>query len=334
MRNGFRWFRRVSRSSSTRRPCARRLMLEELEGRLVPATTFTQTSLVADVPGMAKITDPNLVNPWGMALGINSGIWVSNNGSGKATTYDGTGQPIPAGSPQVVTIPGSSPTGVATNGTTGFVISAGGKSAPSTELFATERGAIAGWNASVDPTTAVIAVDNSASGAVYKGLAIGFNGSGAFLFATNFHAGTVDVFDSKFQPVRTRGMFKDPQLPAGYAPFGIASINAKLYVTYALQNADKKDDVPGAAHGFIDIFDTEGNLEKRFTSQGPLNSPWGMAWAPFEGFGGFNNALFVGNFGDGSVNAFEFDSGAFLGKINNASGTPIHLPGIWGLQFG
>ena len=301
--------------------------------------TFTQTNLVSDVPGMAKTTDSNLVNPWGMALGTNSGIWISDNGSGKAATYDGAGQPIPAGSPQVVTIPvrgtggKSTPTGVATNATSGFVISAGGKSAPSTELFATEDGTIAGWNATVDPTTAVIAVNESASGAVYKGLAIGFNGSGAFLFATNFHAGTVDVFDSKFQPVRTRGMFRDPQLPAGYAPFGIASINAKLYVTYALQNADKKDDVPGAEHGFIDVFDTEGTLEKRFISQGTLNSPWGMAWAPFEGFGKFDNALFVGNFGNGAINAFDFDSGDFLGTVSDAKG-PISIPGVWALQFG
>src|SRR5207248_1437045 len=180
---------------------------------------------------------------------INSGIWISDNGSGKATTYDGTGQPIPSGSPQVVTIPvpgtsggKSAPTGVVTNATNGFVIASGAASAPSTELFATEDGTIAGWNASVDSTRAVIAVNNSASGAVYKGLALGFNESGAFLFATNFHAGTVDVFDSMFQPVNTHG-FKDPQLPAGYAPFGIASINAKLYVTYALQDGDKKDDV-------------------------------------------------------------------------------------------
>jgi uncharacterized protein (TIGR03118 family) len=289
---------------------------------------------------MAKTMDPNLVNPWGMALGINSGIWVSGNGSGKATTYDGTGQPIPSPTPQVVTIPApgssgkSAPTGVATNATTGFIISAGGMSAPSTELFATEDGTIAGWNSSVDPAKAVIVVDNSASGAVYKGLAIGFNESGAFLFAANFHAGTVDVFDSKFQPVRPRGMFRAQHLPAGYAPFGIAAINGNIYVTYALQDAQKKDDVPGAGHGFVDIFDTEGNLVKQFTSQGQLNSPWGMAWAPFEGFGAFNNALFVGNFGDGSVNAFDFDSGELLGKVSDTSGTAIKIPGIWALQFG
>jgi len=275
-----------------------------------------------------------------MTLGINSGIWISDNGTGKATTYDGTGQPIPSASPLVLTIPGpknsqSAPTGVATNDTNGFVISAGGKSAPSIELFATEDGTIAGWNNAVDPTKAVIAVDNSSHGAVYKGLAIGYNNSGAFLFATNFHDGTVDVFDSKFQPVHGNGdMFRDPEIPDGYAPFGIASINSHLYVTYALQDADKKDDVRGAGHGFVDIFNTQGRLIKRFISQGQLNSPWGMAWAPFEGFGKFDNALLVANFGDGSVNAFDFDSAEFLGTVSDAANKPINIPGVWALQFG
>src|SRR5438105_1280637 len=291
--------------------------------------TFTQTNLVSDIPGMARTTDPNLVNPWGMTVGTNSGLWVSDNGAGVATTYDGTGQPIPSGSPLVVTIPApgggtSAPTGVATNATSGFVISSGGKSAPSTELFATEDGTLAGWNSTVDPTHAVLAVDNSASGAVYKGLAEGFNAAGAFLYATNFHAGTVDVFDSNFRPVHTSGGFKDPKIPAGFAPFGISAINSHLYVTYAKQNADKKDDVGGAGNGFIDIFDTTGHLLERFTSHGQLNSPWGMAWAPFEGFGNFNNALFVGNFGDGAVNAFDFDSGEFLGAVTDPSGKPIN----------
>lgn len=306
-----------------------------------PTPTFTQTNLVSDVAGMAKTTDPNLVNPWGMALGTNSGLWIGNNGTGASTTYDGTGKAIPAASPLVVTIPApgggrgtSAPTGVATNATTGFVISNGALSAPSTQLFATEDGTIAGWNSTVNPTTALIAVDNSASGAVYKGLAMGFSGSGAFLFATNFRAGTVDVFDSQFHPVRTPGMFQDPQIPAGYAPFGIAAINGNIYVTYAQQNAEKKDDVPGAGLGFIDVFDTGGKPIKRFTSQGQLNAPWGMAWAPFEGFGKFNNALLVGNFGDGSINAFDFDSGEFLGTAGDSSGKPLNIPGLWALQFG
>jgi uncharacterized protein (TIGR03118 family) len=315
------------------------VMIQHVHSAAPGRPTFTQTNLVSDIPGMARTTDPNLVNPWGMTLGTNSGLWISDNGSGKATTYDGTGQPIPSGSALVVTIPApgggnSAPTGVATNATDGFIISATGHSGPSRELFATEDGTIAGWNSDVNPTQAVIAVDNSADGAVYKGLAIGFTESGAFLFATNFRAGTVDVFDSKFQRVHAHGRFKDPHLPPGYAPFGIAAINARLYVTYALQNTAKKDDVAGAGHGFIDIFDTEGRLVTRFVSQGQLNSPWGMAWAPFEGFGRFGNALFVGNFGNGRVNAFDFDSGERLGTVSDAGGTPIHIPGIWALQFG
>jgi glucose/arabinose dehydrogenase len=177
-------------------------------------------------------------------------------------------------------------------------------------------------------------VDNSTSGAAYTGLAQAFNGSGAFLYAVNFHQGTVDVFDSTFRPVRKVGAFQDPQLPGGYVPFGISAINSRLYVTYALQAADKRGEVRAPGNGFIDIFDTEGNLVKRFASQGQLNAPWGMAWAPFEGFAKFNNALFVGNFGDGSINAFDFDSGDFLGTVNDANGRPINNPGIWALQFG
>src|SRR5437870_1379602 len=192
-------------------------------------TRFTQTNLVSDVPGLAATTDPNLANPWGMTLGLNSGLWISNNHSGNATTYDGAGQPLPSpGSQLIVSIPSpsggtSAPTGVATNDTAGFVISSGANSAPSRELFATEDGTIAGWNAAVDPTNAIIAVDNSAKGAKYKGLAIGFNEAGAFLFATNFRAGRVDVFDANFHEVRGDGRFRDPQIPRGYAPFGIAA---------------------------------------------------------------------------------------------------------------
>jgi len=318
-------------------------MLARSMGALSSTTiTFTQTNLVSDLPGLATTTDPNLVNPWGitLGLGLNNGLWVSDNGSGNATTYDATGQPIPLGAPLVVTVPApggagpSKPTGVATNGTSGFVISSGGNSGPSAELFSTEDGTIAGWNSSVDANHAVIAVDNSASEAIYKGLAIGFNASGAFLFATNFHAGTVDVFDANFQPVNIPNGFRDHKIPSGFAPFGISAINGNLYVTYAKQDEDKEDDVPGPGDGFLNIFDTHGRLLERFISRGELNAPWGMAWVPFEGFGEFNNALLVGNFGDGTVNAFDFDTGEFLGKVNDASGTPIVISGLWGLQFG
>jgi aldose sugar dehydrogenase len=304
--------------------------------RAAETPTFTQTNLVSDISG-ALLTDPNLVNPWGIAIGRNGGLWISDNHAGAATTYDAAGQPI---SPLVVSIPGpdgtgaGSPTGVVTNGTSGFVIDAGGTSGSSTELFATEDGTIAGWNPSVDATHAVITVNNSASGAVYKGLALGFNASGAFLFATNFHAGTVDIFDANFHPVTIAGAFRDAKIPAGFAPFGISAINGNLYVTYAKQGPDKHDDVAGPGNGFLDIFDTHGRLLKRFAAGGPLNSPWGMAWAPFQGFGPFNNALFVANFGDGRVNAFDFDSGAFLGTVRDSGGQPIVIDGIWGLQFG
>ena len=334
------FFTTDSRASRSRKAPHPQPISERLESRHLLSVTFAQTNLVSDLPGMARTTDPNLVNPWGITLGLNSGLWVSDNGTGKATTYDANGKPIPSGSRQIVTIPTpdgtgtAAPTGVATNATGGFVISSGDEAGPSNELFATEDGTIAGWNPNVDATKAVIAVDNSASGAVYKGLALGFNGSGAFLYATNFHAGTVEVFDSNFRPVHTSGGFRDPKIPSGFAPFGISDINSHLYVTYAKQAADKHDDVAGAGNGFIDIFDTQGNLLKRFTTRGQLNSPWGMAWAPFQGFGDFDNALFVGNFGDGTVNAFDFDSGAFLGKVRDANGKTIKIQGIWGLQFG
>ena len=304
--------------------------------------TFTQTNLVSDIPGMAKFTDSNLVNPWGTTLGTTGGLWVSNNKTGTSTVYDGAGNAIPSGSPLKVTIPlagnlagTGSPTGTVTNVTDGFLISSGsGTPAPATILFATEDGTISGWNPKVNPAEAVIAIDNSARGAVYKGLAIGFNERGAFLFAADFHSGAVDVYDSHFDRVSNETMFRDPKLPSGYAPFGIASINGQVYVSYAKQDAQKMDEVAGAGFGFIDVFDTSGKLEKRFTSQGPLNAPWGMAWAPFEGFGAFENALFVGNFGDGAINAFNFDTGEFIGAVTDSSGKAIKIPGIWALQFG
>jgi len=323
-----------------RSPRLRDPRVEGLENRCLLSVTFTQTNLVSDVPGMAQRTDPNLVNPWGIAVGLNSGLWVADNHSGVATTYDGAGQPIPAASPLVVSVPSpdgtgaGAPTGVATNATGKFVIAKGDSAGPAQELFSTEDGTIAGWNPDVDATHAVIAVDNSGSDAIYKGLALAFTKTGPFLYATNFHAGTVDVFDSNFRAVKMPGGFRDPNIPAGYAPFGISAINAQLYVTYAKQDKEKEDDAAGAGRGFIDVFDTDGTLDKRFATRNALNAPWGMAWAPFQGFGKFNNALFVGNFGDGLINAFDFDSGKVLGEVRDAAGKPIRIPGLWGLQFG
>ncbi len=300
------------------------------------SNSYQRTSLVSDLPGVARVTDPHLVNPWGLSASPTGPFWVSDNGTGLATIYDGHGTP----SSLVVTVPppaGSSgtaaPTGNVFNPTSDFVVMQGGTSGPSQFIFATEDGTISGWNPAVNPTMAVLAVDNSASGAVYKGLALGSNARGNFLFAANFHAGTVDVFDAHFTPATLAGSFHDPALPAGYAPFNIANIGGQLFVTYAVQDADKHDDVPGSGHGFIDVFDTNGNLVRRFTSHGPLNSPWGLALAPAD-FGKFSGDLLVGNFGDGRINAFDPTSGAFLGTLRDREGNPIAIPGLWALRFG
>jgi uncharacterized protein (TIGR03118 family) len=301
---------------------------------------FTQTNLVADssnTPGVTPqtIIDPNLINPWGVAEGPAGPFWVSDNGTGVTTIYDGAG--MPAG-PKLVTVAAldtedhSNPTGQVFNGgggfdITGVDINGNATTASSLFIFATESGTISGWNPSVDPTSSVPAVDNSDKGAVYKGLAIGTNDDGTFLFAANFHNGTVDVFDQNFQPVKS---FTDKHLPKGYAPFNVQVLDGHLFVTFALQDADKHDDVAGAGHGFVDEFDLEGHLLHRVASRGPLDSPWGLAIAP-SGFGEFASDLLVGNFGDGTINAFDLKHDHFEGKLLDANGAPITIGDLWAL---
>jgi uncharacterized protein (TIGR03118 family) len=205
---------------------------------------------------------------------------------------------------------------------------------PALFIFATEDGTISAWapQEPTNPLQAVLAVDNSSSTAVYKGLALGTNSQGNFLYATNFHAGTVDVFDSKFAPAQLTGKFQDPALPAGYAPFGIRNIDGNLWVTFALQNAAKHDDVAGNGNGFVDVFDTDGNLLKRFAAGHQLNSPWGLTRAPF-GFGQLSGDILIGNFGDGKINAYRSD-GTFDDAIEDSQGKPLLIDGLWALQFG
>src|SRR5262249_25152682 len=175
-------------------------------------------------------------------------------------------------------------------------------SGPALFIFAAEDGTISGWNPQVDFTTAVLKVDNSATGALYKGLALASNTAGNFLFATNFINGTVDAFDKNFAHAHLSASFREPNIPTGFAPFGIQGIGGRLYVTYAKQDEDRHDDVAGPGNGFVDVFDTNGQLVRRFASNGSLNSPWGLVIAPAS-FGTFANDLLVGNFGDGRVNA-------------------------------
>jgi uncharacterized protein (TIGR03118 family) len=293
------------------------------------APVYQQTNLVSDLPGIASVQDPNLVNPWGFATSPASPFWVANNHTGVATLYNSSGVPQAL----VVTVPSAggstpgSPTGIVFNGSSDFQVGTG---MPAHFIFATEDGTISGWNSG---TAAVLEVNNSASNAVYKGLAIGNNGTANFLYAANFHAGRVDVFNGTYTPVVSIGGFTDPNLPVGYAPFDIQNIGGVLFVTYALQDAAAHDDVPGLGHGFINRFDLNGNLLGRFASRGTLNSPWGLALAP-AGFGAFANDLLVGNFGDGRINALDPVTGVYLGQLADGSSNPISIEGLWGLKFG
>jgi len=304
---------------------------------------YQQTNLVSDLSNVgAQFQDSNLVNPWGLSHSPTSPWWVSDNGKGVSTLYNGDGTarslvvtiPPPTGSPAGTT---AAPTGNVFNGTSGFVVTKGSHSGPSFFIFATEDGTVSGWNPAVDPTHAILAVDRSTveAGAVYKGLAI--NDSGTFIYATNFRFGTVEMFDSSFKLV---GSFTDlvlantcPLPNQCYAPFGIRSIGGNLYVTFALQDAAHHDDVAGPAHGFIDVFDINGNLIRRLISHGRLNSPWGLALAPAD-FGRFSNALLVGNFGNGRINAYDLATGEFLGQLRDQTNTPITIDGLWALGFG
>ncbi len=294
---------------------------------------YQETNLVSDLPGVAAVTDPHLVNPWGISLSSTSPFWVADNGTGVSTLYDGQGQPIPL----VVTIPSSAsspvslPTGTVFNtfsSSGAFPVSANGVSGPSLFLFDTLTGTISGWNPTVDGTQAIVAVDNSKAGAVYTGLAIGSNSAGPLLFAANFSAGTIDVFDQHFAPATLQGTFHDSRIPKGYAPFNIQNIGGQLYVLYARQDLKV-----GKGHGFVDIFDTDGNLVKRLISHGPLNLPWGVALAPAD-FGRFSNDLLVGNFGNGRINAFNPTTGASLGVLKDQDGEPFVFDKLWALTFG
>jgi uncharacterized protein (TIGR03118 family) len=313
-------------------------------------SAFSATPLVADTAtGGALVSDARLVNAWGIAFGPTSPVWVANNHSATSTLYDGNGKPQPLASPRVVALPQGAggvdfePTGIVFNPTADFVVSAGGKSAPAAFLFDGEGGMIAGWSSSVDAARAVIVYQDS-GGAIYKGLAIAGNGSGNFLYATDFHNGKVDVFDAGFTkqtPTATRFGFVDPSLPAGYAPFGIQAIrngpsgSTLLYVTYARPaGPDKVDNENGAGLGRIAVFDVDGNLVRHLVAEGGvLDAPWGLALAPSD-FGTLSGALLVGNFGDGRINGFDPSTGAYVGTVTDASGVPFAVPGLWGIAFG
>jgi uncharacterized protein (TIGR03118 family) len=305
-----------------------------------PTQFYAQHNLVSDGAIPADHTDPNLVNAWGLVSGPTTPWWIADNGTGKSTLFNVATNAIQA----VFTVPGAggaqgNPTGLVFNGGTGFVVN-NGVGAPSAArfIFASEDGTISAFKGA--PIVTVVPNPQApAHDAIYKGLAIDSATAGQFLYATDFHNGKVDIFDSSFHAVTITGAFTDPSLPAGFAPFGIQNIGGTIYVTYALQDEDKEDDVAGPGNGFVDAYDTSGNLIRRVASAGELNSPWGLALAPSD-FARFSGDLLVGNFGDGRIHAFdptrltsvgEFEA---VGLLHSAAGKPVQIDGLWALQFG
>jgi uncharacterized protein (TIGR03118 family) len=315
------------------------------------ANEYTQTNLISDIPGVARITDPNLVNPWGQAAIGASPLWVADNGSDVSTLYtgglkqqDGTlSVPVlfPAGAPLVVKIEGGAPTGAignTTGSTTDFLVHTAAGTGPATFIFSSENGVITAWNRNFSGTDAQV-VGNGAARAVYKGLALATVGQSNYLYATDFRHARIDVFDGDFNRIRfpsgpfARKAFVDPYIPDGFAPFGIQLINNLLYVSYAEQDIHRHDDVAGLGNGFVDIFSTSGALQTRLISRGDLNSPWGLVLAPST-FGGFAGDLLVGNFGDGLIHAYDPNTGKEAGALTNTDGNTIAINGLWGLRFG
>lgn len=307
--------------------------------------SYQKTILVSNQAGQAPTTDPNLVNAWGLVSSTAGPWWVSDERTGLSTLYNGQGQivslvvtiPTAAGSPAGTV---GSPTGIVFNSGSNFVVSQNGVSGSSVFMFATGDGTISGWSPGVNRTNAILAVDRSrvGTGAVYRGLTLAQNGTGTFLYATNFRARTIEMFDGNFNLVRS---FTDQAAAAScassgqcYAPFGIQAVGGKLVVTFALQNNERTDDfgLAGSGKGFVDVFDTSGNLLRRLTSSDRLKAPWGIALAPAN-FGKFSNDLLIGNFDGGSINVFDPNTGALLGQLADSNG-PIEIEGLWALEFG
>ena len=308
-----------------------------IQAQTAQAGEFNVTNLVSDGSVPAATIDPNLINPWGISYAPTGPFWVSDNGTGLATIYTGTGSKVPLN----VTIPPpagqsftSSPTGQVFNGSsTEFMVGGGGSTAAAAFLFDTEDGTISGWAPSLSLSNAFLAVDNSAggAGAVYKGLAIGSTGGSDFIYASNFRAGDVEMYNSSFGLVKT---FTDPTVAAGYAPFNVTNLDGTLYVTFALQDAAKHDDVAGAGNGYVDAFSLDGTFERRIVSMGgQVDSPWGLDIAPAS-FGSLAGDLLVGNFGDGTISAFDPTTGVFEGELLGPGGVPIVEGDLWGLING
>jgi uncharacterized protein (TIGR03118 family) len=320
---------------------------------LLPVVTkaqhYTQTNLVSDQPGVAPVTDPNLVNPWGLTRSPGttarpgSPWWVSDNNSGFSTLYTGAGAIIPINGTGTVTIPppkGSpagtlaTPTGIVFNGSaTDFLIAPGGSGAAF--IFVTEDGTISAW---AGGAAATLEVDNSdggsPKGAVYKGATSGLVNGKVFLYVTNFRSARVEVYDTNFKRVRiSEEAFDDDRIPRDFAPFNVQNIGGTLFVTYAKQDAAKHDPVGGEGLGFVELYQPDGKHIGHL-QQGPwLNAPWGVVWTPRD-FGTFSNSILVGNFRSGWVAAYNGFTREFIGFVKNPDDSLLTIDGLWALTFG
>jgi len=327
---------------------------------LHPGPTFAQhykqTNLVSDIPGEAAVTDPNLVNPWGITRSPGSPWWVSDNNSGLSTLYTGAGAIIPINGNGTVIIPPpknapagtiAAPTGIVFNGSSDFVLPAPNSNA-AVFIFATEDGTISGWNGG---PSAVLAVDNndngSANGAVYKGATSADINGKRFLYVTNFRAARVEVYDTNFHRVQLSDDAFNPnvdhdgdddhdhdqRVPSGFAPFNIQNIGGSLFVTYAKQDAVRHDDIGGAGNGYVEIYTPAGKHIGHLEHGDWLNSPWGVVWTPRD-FGEFSNTILVGNFRSGWIAAFNGFTRKFIGFVKNPDDSLVTIDGVWSLAFG
>jgi uncharacterized protein (TIGR03118 family) len=294
------------------------------------SSAYREINLTSNMPGMARHTDPNLVNGWGMAFFPGSPFWISDEATGFSTLYDAHGVPqglvvaIPAAAEQPQGTPGT-PTGIVANSTSAFVVSANGTSGPGFFLFDTLDGTISGWNPSVDLNHAIVAVDNFSSHALYTGLAIAKTMHGPRLYAADAVNNRVDVFDGKFRKLFG---FTDPTVPSGLGVYAVHLVQGFIFVTFAIGGS--------SSGGVVDVFDFNGRFVRRFAangSGGPLEAPWGIA-ASGAHFGQFSNAILIGNEADGRISAFNPKTGAFLGQLKDSQGNTFAIPGLWSIEFG
>jgi uncharacterized protein (TIGR03118 family) len=329
-------------------------------GPVVQAQHYNQVNLVANVSGVAPVTDPHLVNPWGLSRNSGSPWWVSDNGTGLSTLYNGPGAinplvvTIPKANPESKTFPTGTPTGtIANSSPTDFLLAPGKQAA---FLFATLDGTISGWNPAVQPTTAVI-VAKTTDGSSYTGLTSALINGKRFLYAANFTKGTVDVYDNAFhkvtvQPNRdgdhdgddrgenNREAFIDERLPRNFTPFNVQAIGNDIVVTFALHQEGTPLPIDGPGLGYVDIFSSDGRLLQRLENGNWLNAPWGVALAPLD-FGVFSHDLLIGQFagggtseGSGTIAAYDLATGKFLGQVQDATGKPLAINGLWALSPG